>query len=246
MKTLGFLTLLYGSEYLDAAIRSVYNNVDAILIAYTPEPSHQKGRIDNPDTEVLLYSIAKKADPDNKIIWQKGTYTNEGQHRQAGIEYGKANGYDVLVGFDADEIYYKENLSILIRDCYESKVDKYRIKMSHFWRSFNHICRDDMFQIRLRYLGEPSVDERYSQHYCDVAHMGYAIPSAKVQMKLKIHGHRSEIPREWFVDTFLKWERVSHGLHPTSKELWFPEPFDKEGLPEALWGHPFWNLDLIP
>ena len=51
MKTLAYIPLHYGREYLEACITSIEPHVDKILILYTESPSYGQNRgLRNPET----------------------------------------------------------------------------------------------------------------------------------------------------------------------------------------------------
>ena len=103
MKTLAYIPLHYGKEYLEVTIKSIDPHVDKILILYTNTPSYgQDGRLKNPDTREELKNIA--FDSSSKIEWVEIPKTRqENKHRELAFNYAK--GYDLIMAVDADEVW---------------------------------------------------------------------------------------------------------------------------------------------
>lgn len=246
MKKLGFICLFYGADYLPYAIKSIYNHVDKILIGYTNRPSHQQVRIKPIESRRLLYNLAMSVDPDNKIIWKEGTYKSEGDHRNMATEYGTRHGYDYLYVCDADEVY-NPNVITKLPEYLSNNHGRFTlIKMIHFWKSFDRICTDAMSQQRCINL---KADNSVTQYFTDIEpliyHFGYARSNKDVAYKIRLHGHMAEWKPNWFENTYKNWNGQGD-VHPTCKNTWTPEPFDKSKLPDFMHSHPYFGLDTIP
>jgi hypothetical protein len=249
VKVLAYIPLLYGKDYIEYAIRSVYSEIDAILILYTSKPSHGSGTsMTCPDTKEELINICADADPDNKIIWSEGNWNLENQQRNEAHYYAKKHGYDILVAVDTDEIWETHMLRELIQLTYERKASKCLVWMRHLWRSFNYICDDPMRQERIYYLGDDKTDLIYAPHPTNqVWHFGYAREFNQVAYKISIHGHSAEwlIPKErWFREKYCAWPPVQD-VHPVCKDTWNPKPFERLELPVMMREHPYYNLEKI-
>lgn len=247
MKALGYIILHYGKDYLEYSIKSVYNQLDEILILYTDNPSHGSGtRLQCPDTEQELYDIAVKNDPDNKINWFNGHWKRENDHRNYAHDWAKSKGFDILVTVDFDEVWKENDLRDLIKETHDRKASKCLIWMKHLWRSFNYICEDQMRQERIYYLGNDKKDLIYaSQKENQVWHFGYARKPVDVEYKISIHGHKAEFKdSHWYYKKFLQYP-FPNDVHPTCVETWTPKPFDKTQLPEIMRSHPYYDLEVI-
>jgi hypothetical protein len=248
-KTLAYIPLLYGADYIQYAIRSVYSEVDNILILYTPKPSHGTGtELINADTKEQLIDLVAAVDPDNKIIWMQGNWNLENQQRNEAHHYARSNGYNILVAVDTDEIWKTEVLRELIQLTYDRKAAKCLVWMRHLWRSFNYICDDPMRQERIYYIGNDTNDLIYAPHNSNqVWHFGYAREFKQIEYKISIHGHSSVwlAPKEkWFKEKYCAWPPVAD-VHPVCADTWNPKPFDKSELPELMKEHPYYDLEMI-
>lgn len=250
IKTLAYIPLLYGCDYIQYAIRSVYSEVDTILILYSKKPSH--GQKNNslvcPDTKEQLIELISLVDIDCKIIWIDGDWLHENEQRNYAHHYARKEGYNVLVAVDSDEVWKTEMLRDLIKEVYERKASKCLIWMRHLWRSFNYICDDPMRQERIYYIGTDTKDLIYaSQPSNQVWHFGYARSFKDIEYKISIHGHSNEwinSKQVWFNEKYKPFP-PTNDVHPTCKDTWQPQLFDKVLLPEIMREHPFYNLKSI-
>lgn len=88
MKTIGYVALHYGADYLKYALLSVYSELDEILILYTPTASHGHGTtMQCPDTRQQLLEICQEVDVDGKINWIDGKWNQENQQRNYAHDY---------------------------------------------------------------------------------------------------------------------------------------------------------------
>lgn len=243
MKTLAYLPIHYGREYLDATIRSITDHVDEILILYTYEPSYgQKGSIKNPESRQELRDIAFNAS--NKIKWVEIEPTNqENIHRKKAFDY--SNGFDLIMAVDADEVW--DDVEEAKKEAWDSKCQNVNVGGDcwwHFWRSFNECHRDGFYPTRFHVVGGKK--ESTIIHKGKIYHMGYAQSEAITKYKISVHGHKS-IPGSWFNDKWLNYKKgETKYLHPDSRDVWIEtQDFDKTKLPKVLKDHPYYNLDKI-
>lgn len=246
MKVFGLIVLHYGESYLSAAIQSIYAHCAKIVILYTPVPSFgYRTDIKCPETAEDLMIAAFSVDPEHKIVWIEKCFNGQGEQRDYGYYYCKAQGADFILVADADEVYEPS----LITEALEySKANKVclKVRMRHFWRSFNYICEDDQRQhriINVPYFFQPWLT--WGDKVL-INHLGYAQGIAITEYKWRIHGDLSERRHDidWYKDRFLKFPEVLTDLHPTT-EKWAAKPFDKKNLPVFIHSHPFFNLDTI-
>lgn len=240
MRVLAYYPLHYGAEYLEASIQSIYSQVEKIIILYSPNPSfgfHSEIRC--PESEEQLKAIALKFD---KVEWIRVDANSEHSHRGAIKQYSE--GYDLLLAVDADEVWLPESLTDCLDTAYHGEFGRYNVLgFIHFWKSFGYIVADSFAPGRIYNLHKDQSKE--TAIWGRVYHFGYAQSQAIMDYKMSIHGHRSEIRREW-PELYRNWTPESKDLHPTSYGVW-PQAmaFDKNQLPEFLKQHPNFSKDVI-
>lgn len=247
MKVLAYIPLHYGAEYLEAAIKSVLPCVDQLLVLYTSSPSYGHYSSDDcPETQDQLKDIAFRAAGD-KIYWLDitGSVRQENEHRAAAKEYALIHGFDQMLAVDADEVWDTEALSKSLKEAENMPNDRIAVRnWTHFWRSFNWVCRDGFLPVRIYNLKVPFNKEEAVVDGC-IYHFGYAQSTEIVSYKIKVHGHKSEFRPNWLEEKFLNWTPGVNRVHPTSVDIWDPEPFDKTTLPEILKQHPNYSKWII-
>lgn len=240
MKVLAYYPLHYGMEYLDASIRSVAPYVDKIIILYAAQPSFgHHTDTPCPEPEWVLRAIAEGAS--DKVQWVQTSGTSEGNHRDQVMPY--AEGYDLLLAVDADEVWMGAALEDCLWFAYHGTAHRYNIEgFVNFWKSFNYICTDGFTPARIFNLNCHNQEEENLPGR--VYHFGYAQRREIIAYKMCIHGHR-DIRPEW-LDIYLNWTPESRLLHPASRDIWVQaEPFDKTTLPDILKTHPNYNKEII-
>lgn len=247
MKTLAYIPLHYGKEYLRYAIESVYDSVDQILILYTQKPSYGHGtNIKNPDTSRELMDCVSGL---NKVNWMNVNVNGEGKHRDLAIAYAKRNGYDIVLAVDADEVWEPNTVDLAIKQAFDGKERRYATNHKGwitFYRSFNDIVTDGFEPIRLTNMNRGNNDQgRVTENI--IYHFGYANCERLQAYKMAIHGHKDDIQRDWFTKKWLNFDRdKTEYMHPATDAYWIKsERFDKTVLPELLKKHPYYNLDKI-
>lgn len=241
---IAYYALHYGSDYLGWSIRSIYDHVDQIHILYTDKPSHgHSSPLPNPDSrEKLKKSSLTFGDPGNKIKWHEGHWGWEGQQRDTIFEIAKREGADTVLVVDADEIWPEDVIKKALEEGDASPVRNNLIRMHTFWRSFSWTCTDEMMPVRLIYPNKP-VGVKYLSGR--VLHFGYARSVEDVQYKISCHGHKGEWRSEWF-DRYRTWPASGNNdLHPTCRDTWNAQPYDKTQLPEYMKSHPYYDKEVI-
>jgi hypothetical protein len=246
MKTLAYIPLFYGKEYLEYVLKSLEGNVDDILILYTDHPSYGHGsELSNPETKEELKAITDKFN----CIWQDipQNLTGEGRHRDLAEKH--ASNYDVLMAVDSDEVWKPETIEPCIKAAYDGKERRYRTNHQgwyHFWRSFNEVFRDGFEPERFINMRRHTPDKGRVLEPV-IYHFGYANSIRLQEYKMSIHGHKSEVSNQWFTDKWLNYKRdETKNMHPSSRDVWKEtEPFNKETLPDHMKDHPYFNLDRI-
>lgn len=252
MRVVGMTILHYGREYLDAAIRSVIDHVDAHYIFYTDTGSHGS-RVEQrcPESRDELMAIAQGA-AGEKLRWFEGRYDYEGQHRER-IHHYEPDA-DVIVVVDADEVWDSGLIQMVTRKAIVGdNARRLRVPMIHYWRSFYHaILHDPAYPIRVIYPKSPDVETTYTPARVGGAplvmhHFGYAQSPSIVRYKWLIHGHRGELRHDvdWFNDVYMANRQFD--CHPVGSDAWNPETVDPFalGLPEHMRAHPFAGMQVI-
>lgn len=245
-KVLGFMTIHYGKDYLEASLTSVRNHVDKMVVAYSQKPSHGFGTDQPcPDTRDEIFEICNRILGD-KLIWDEvEQHGHEAIHRNVRYKYDQ--GFDVILTVDADEVLEENDIPGAIQFAMANKERYYGIAgYLNFFRSFSWVCHDSFRPIRIENL---RVNNQLQNLGCNlkIYHFSTAQPEAIMRYKYKIFGHHDEIKKDWLDEIFYKWspENNMPDLHPVSLNLWNATFFDKTTLPEVLKAHPYYNIDLI-
>lgn len=249
MKTIAYTALHYGRDYLAYAIRSVIDPIDEYHVIYSPIGSH--GHLSNrvcPETRDELHAIASDA-AGSKLHWHEGTFAHEGYQRDSIHAY--APDADVIIVLDADELWPEETVKTIVSLPPENApVNRLRLGMIHFWRSFHRaILHDPALPERVIYPKAKAVASgvfaiTYLPPLC---HMGYAQRSEIVEYKQHVHGHKGEWRRDvdWFKDKFMA--NAQTDVHPVGSDYWNPEDIDPwDYLPGFMKEHPYAGLEVIP
>lgn len=243
MKVCAYIMLHYGAEYLEACIKALDPCVDKIFIIYSQKPSHGfNAGIECPDKEWQMKFIAQNAS--KKVEWHSyELFHHEGEHRREAFKFSE--GYDVMVNADADEVWDVESLKEAIKEAYNTDsryIQVHHEGWFHFWKSFNHVCRDGFQPVRLHNLNSQNTDQKVVKG--TIYHFGYAQSDQTMLYKLAGHGHRNEFRDKW-LNMYLEWKEGVNDVHPVAVGLWNPEPFDKSTLPDILKEHDNYEKDVI-
>jgi hypothetical protein len=239
MKVAAYTALHYGAEYLKFSVLSVSELVDRHIILYSPMPSYGHGTaLPCPEWEEELRECVREFP---HIEWRRVAAHSEGQHRGEIHRYLKDE--DILLPIDADEVWHPVALERCLKTVYDKKgAREYRLGgMTHFWRSFNWACTDQMMPVRLVDLRSTA---SHAAIYGQLYHFGYAQSIVITRYKWAIHGHKLELRPDW-LEMFIDWKPGIKDVHPTCVGVWNPEPFKKESLPLFMRFHPYYNLEAI-
>ena len=246
MRTIGFMSILYGKEYLKESLLSIRDHVEKMVVAYTKNPSHgQRVKEECPDTEQEIHDICKDVLGD-KFIWHRSErFNSEAEHR--GIRYTYAQGYDLILTIDADEVFKEDEIQGALNYAYNNKERYYGIKgYVNFWRSFDYCCLDGFRPIRIENLNN---NNQLQNHECPLTiyHFSTAQSEPILRYKMKAFGHASELRKNWIDGIYYAWtpENDIQDIHPVAFGLWNSIKFDKTTLPDYLKAHPNYNKTLI-
>jgi hypothetical protein len=231
----------------------VYNLMDEVHVLYSPHPSHGHTTSAPPvESRAEILEAAFAYDPEHKVIWHETDIWNEGQQRDYAVNVLSQRGVQIITVLDYDEIYPYSTLKNILNYVWEINSARNHLLnfYGHFWRSFNYICKDENWPVRI-------IDTRHRDGIAyiprelgPVYHFGYAITDKVMSYKLKIHGHRDELRPGWYEEKWQAWPPVED-CHPTNgrKEngegWWNPEPFDRYLLPEFMYQHKWFNEEII-
>lgn len=241
-KILAYAPVHYGCEYIKEAIQSVAPLVNKIVILYTKKPSYGFGTdIQCPDTEEALRNIAEAAS--EKVQWVSDQWGTEGEHREAIYKYSE--GYDIIIAFDADEVFNQEDLPKALETVYHGTARYWGVEgYINFWKTFDWHVFDFFRPIRFTNLrntwGEAEVHQT-------IYHFSCCQRDEIMNYKYKIHGHKDEISGDWLRDKYYAWtpENRVQFLHPASQQIWGDAlAYDKTTLPESLKLHPNYNKSI--
>lgn len=244
VKTIAYMALHYGKPYIQYAIRSVIDAVSEFHILYSDKPSH--GYATNavcPDTEDELHELAWSA-AGTKLRWNKGTWQQENQQRNAITQY--APDADVVLVVDSDEVWRPETLEIL-RDYSIFSNSHILIPLFHFYHNFSHAMIHDLAAPpRILLPKAPPGVMVLGMDYA-ISHFGYCQPVEYLRYKLSCHGHKAELrftPDE-YVAMYLDRNRWTD-LHPVGHQWEVAEkilPLDY--MPAFMKEHPYFNLEYV-
>ena len=243
-----FMTLHYGVDYLEASIRSIIDEVDALWCLYTPDGSFGGApQFDNPDSAERLFDIAS-ATAGDKFHWytaSPGQWRNEGEHCDF-IQVCDPDA-DVYVRLDADEVWTAGLLTEAIRFGQHEGLHKVRLPMIHYWRSLHRaVLRDPVVPDRVTIKANAGgrVDTLHGKGV--IHHFGYAQRAEVVRYKQALSSHRAEWRQGWYETTFEP--NALADVHPVIVNHWTPERIDPfaHGLPEFMRKHPFVDMEVIP
>lgn len=250
MKRIAYYAIHYGKEYLAWSVRSIRAAVDEVHFLYTPTPSYgYRSPLSCPESEEELHAEAHRFGREG-LFWHRGSWATESEHRNA--IYGIASSIDAAQALvvDADEVWMpgQANRALQIADAVGDtlRAGELGVPMIHFWRSFGYVCRDHWLPIRLLNFHEPTTQRAFLSggDIDQVLHFGYAQSLALTAYKWTCHGHQNELRKGWF-DKFVGWRPGIGDVHPTTIDIWNPEPYDRRRLYDVLGDHPNYTKELI-
>lgn len=244
MKTIGYIALHYGKEYLEYSLKSYIDLIEELHVFYSHSPSFGTVIKENcPESERELLEIVQDIAKD-KLVWHQVKQTGEGNHRNLIDRF--SNGYDLIFTADADEVYDTNTLYQNLKEAHQSNATNFGLLGKvDLWKNFNWQVKDSFYPIRIKKANKR--DNTTKVLNSKWWHFGYAQSPEITRYKLLIHGHISEIKKlhgsvERYYQKWLNWTQSDRILHPASKDIWIQaEPFDKTELPEIMKSHPLYD-----
>lgn len=246
-RVVSYMVAHYGIDYIPVALKSVINHVDEALVIYTPHPSHgHQTTVQCPETKEQIWE-ATQIDSPKIRRYELSNIFYEGQQRDKAVEMCRNAGADLVLVVDCDEVWPPDVLEKALEYAWqENKARTWLINFTHLWRSFNWVCRDQGWPVRIIDLRHPQGTVAYiPKEFGDIFHFGYCIRDSLLRYKIQIHGHKNEMRKGWLEEKWGVWPPPPD-CHPTNAEgFWNPEPFDKALLPDIMKSHQFYNLERV-
>lgn len=243
MKVYAYYGLHYGREWFEWSLRWMYPFVDETHVFYSSHPSHgHTTRMSTPDLETRE-ELKATADYAGACWHDVDQFWQEGAHRDYAVRWCFDHGADLVIAPDADEIWDPDVLESGIQQAFAGPHRVYRCRVQgHFWRGVNWVCRDEAQPVRFLTNtgeGEGFIDGPGFWHF------GYAQSEMLILYKMRIHGHKNEIRRGWYLEKFKGWEPGIEDVHPTNENFWTPQPFDRNEIGYLIADHPYFNDNIV-
>lgn len=239
MRVESYTALHYGKDYLRWAMLALRYHVRRAHVVYVPRPSHgHRTNLPCPETRDELR--AEVADLP-WVAWHDASFRHEGKHRDFALSLCEG---DLALVVDADEVWAGDVLGRVLRHVYdEAKARQWLVNFSTPWRSFDWLCTDEMWPVRIHDLRQHAKTGSYvPKELGPVYHFGYAVTDRVMRYKTAVHGHKGEWREGWLEEKWDRWP-PSRDVHPTCEDTWHPEPFSRYDLPRLMWDHPFHKLN---
>lgn len=234
--------------WLAQMISSVYSQVGALYFLVSDRPWNSE-RVDNTRT---ISIIREFPDPDRKIHFIPGDWTNETDQRNAGLALMAQAGFQYCFIVDADELYDPVDLTRM-QTAVLSRTDVGCWYMSWFtyWKSEEFRIDPPEQYTPAVFLRLDCARFRENRHVIAPMHgvlspqigmchhMSYARSDEEILRKIRTFSHAQEIRPEWFEKVWLRWNS-DHGLenlhpvYPAAYRRAIPQP--KSMLPPVLRG----------
>jgi hypothetical protein len=176
----------------------------------------------------------------SKLEWFEGYRQN---HETVQLLLPKAR---LILEVDADEVWPAKLIAGVLRAFRNNLLTagRYRTPMIHHWRSFDYVCRDTLWPVRVGVPG--SSEAKFGPAWdASIHHFGYARSVADTRYKIETSAHKGEWRAGWLDNVFLRFPSRLTDLHPVVADMWAAEPYDRHQLPEFMRGHPWFNQEVI-
>ena len=256
MKIAACYTIYNEEEYLAYSMRSIYDDVDKIIIclglapwsAYNPSVRTTFRQRDR--TEAIVDHLAQG---DDKVLVKKGVWDSEVAQRNAAMQACVDEGIEYYFLVDGDEVYRRDHLQAIREEIERHpEVGTFQIKCTVLWRSFRYRIPYGcvkwtpwrIFKItrsrsvlgltvpyRCRFIGPNrtnSVGPRYliPPERALFYHFGYARSTDRMRLRLAASEQQRHFTDGWFDAVWMHW--------PQERSMKNLSPLDPGSLPEAL------------
>ena len=257
MKIGAYYALHYGAEYLAWSLRSIAEQVDHIVVLYTPQPSYgTPAPMPCPESEDRLKLEARRFVDPHRIEWIRGHWHGEGAHRDQGLQVLRALGCDIAIPVDADELWMPDTIRAAAEHAHRANsAYAWLCHFEHFWRALDRTVHDGFRPVRVVDLRQPVGTQAYMPleggQVEPIYHTSCAQAEAITRYKWSCHGHQSELRQNWLEEKFFAWtpEKDPGDLHPVVFNLWDyaheASPTTRAAVDTLLHDHPNYGKPVI-
>jgi hypothetical protein len=255
-----------GSDYIEYAIKSIYNYVNQIIIVDgSVEKYSDSDSISSNDGTIEIIKRLKEKDIFNKIEFVPALDRKWKDKIEMQNEIAKRVTGEYYVKIDHDEIWKPETLLAAINFMEKNlKVNILKMPFYHFWLNFNQVAIDDggkwstkhprvwRWSNGMKHLLSFNyfVDSKNNRITGDaefkgdrIYHFGY-VRQLNI-LKNKINYYKTRGIEKNVSDTVTNWKKGNE-TQPTQKGANSScIDFDKKLLPEILKDHPYYNIKDI-
>lgn len=183
-----------------------------------------------------------------------GDWADETAHREASLEWARAQGIMNLLLPDTDEILSSELRNALLQVAAIGLSDQVHVEMDTYWKSPEYVIRPRERLRPVMMVNPLTAQHVYIRDYRGsrplvlpsehgvMHHLSYAGPEDRIVRKLSSWSHRDEVVPDWYTNIWQAWDddRTLKNLHPTHPECYGWA--ERIGLPEIL--RPAWDAYL--
>jgi len=262
--------VLNEEEYIEYALRSVYDFVDYIIVIEGAVTLCMNfANADGSSTDSTVDIIQSIPDPKDKIILEQGIWESKIAQRQRYLDIILQQNLapDYILQVDGDEIYPYATLVEIQRIIKKGKTDLISTPFYHFWTSFQWRATGSIWsapQLRciryrenLKYTRShiypnygnsdllSQTNKRYKHQVTKnpIFHYSYVKPHYKIMQKLQFYRNRDG-HRLNITDNWTTWKpgQITSCTHTAVNSS---AELYEEGHPEVMINHPYRYLDDI-
>jgi glycosyltransferase involved in cell wall biosynthesis len=247
--------------WLRDSLESIYYAVDAVYFLISDRPWYG----DPADNTETLDRIKAFPDPHKKITVVQGTWRNETEQRNAGLDILKDKGIVYCFVIDSDEIYDPAELHHMMDLISQHpEIDCWHISLDTYWKSFRYriepreplkppvFVRTDNVRFLENRLAGGKKHAELPPETGICHHLSYAHDDAAVLKKITTFSHAPEVKPGWFENVWKKWDSDHsltdlHPTHPACYQRAVEQPYSE--LPPVLKRYyrtePDWAGDVV-
>ncbi len=234
------------TTWLKESLESIYSECDAVYFLTGERPWYGEPS----DNSGTLESIKRFPDPEDKINTVTGSWTNETDQRNAGLDILQKAGVTYCFVIDSDEVYDPAELHRMKEMVAgHPEVDCWHMTWDTYWKSYRYrIDPREPFKpvVFVRVGGDRFVQNRavggknHSLIPPEIGvchHLSYARSDEEVLRKITTFSHAHEVRPGWFENVWKKWDSDHsltdlHPTHPSSYQRAVEQPYS--ALPPVL------------